>query len=69
MWDRMHASFGQLLTEGYDGKRFPVVIGAVGSRFETPEDRRFIADVGAWLRADKGTGAPHVPVQVRHAGS
>ena len=65
LYRRLYSSFGQLQFPGYQGHRFPVVVGAIGSAFLAGNDKLFMANLGAWARGDRGTGIPHESVQVK----
>lgn len=62
LWDRMYNSFGYLNDKGYQGHRFPIFIGEVGSGFETQTDIDSLNDMQAWFLAEPNTGIPHSPV-------
>jgi hypothetical protein len=60
LWDQCRTSFGYLQTRGYcpgDGsgcRRFPVLIGEVGSAFETDEDKAWMDDFADFMNAEVG---------------
>lgn len=46
---------------GYDGRRFPVVIGELGSAFETTSDKQWLQDFADFVNAEvslQGEGQP-----------
>ncbi|KAG1655305.1 hypothetical protein FOA52_007962 [Chlamydomonas sp. UWO 241] len=60
LWNRMQASFGYLTTTGYSGRRFPIVIGEVGSKFQNAGDLQFLPDFRDYLlKAGGAAGYNH----------
>lgn len=60
LWDQCKTAFGYLQTQGYcpDGAsrctKFPVLIGEVGSAFETTTDKQWLQDFADFLNAEVG---------------
>lgn len=56
LWEQCRASFGYLQTTGYctsEGcTKFPVLIGEVGSAFETSTDKQWLQDFADFLNAE-----------------
>ena len=65
LYERLYASFGHLQEVGYQGHRFPVIIGEIGSQFTSSEDNLTMRDVSNWAQGLPQTGAPHTAVAVR----
>ena len=64
LYFRLYSSFGYLKTEGYQGHKFAVLVGEIGSKFEDPRDLQSLHDMAAWFQAKPNTGTPHSPVMV-----
>ncbi|KAK9787370.1 hypothetical protein WJX73_004527 [Symbiochloris irregularis] len=62
LWTRLYESFGVLQNEGYNGHKFPVVVGEVGSKFEESIDIQSLADISSWFSGQPNTGSAHVAV-------
>ena len=56
LYNRLYYSFGYLAQDGFDGQKFPILIGETGSRFIDPADLDFMSDFALWLSADPSTG-------------
>lgn len=60
LWEQCRVSFGYLQSEGYCSPerctRFPIVIGEVGSAFETATDKQWLQDFADFVNAEVGTG-------------
>jgi hypothetical protein len=60
LWEQCRASFGYLQTQGYcaPGSRschkFPILIGEVGSAFETAADKQWLQDFADFVNAEVG---------------
>lgn len=65
LYDRMYNSFGYLRAVGFQGHKFAVLMGEMGSKFDASSccDLRSMNDQAKWLRADPGTGQSHPPIQ------
>lgn len=59
---RLYNSFGYLNTVGYGGHLFPIIIGEVGSKFQSSTDLASLADFSSWLTAAPNTGVQHTNV-------
>ncbi|KAF8055094.1 SYT1 [Scenedesmus sp. PABB004] len=63
LWEQCAASFGYLQTTGYcapgGGRctRFPVLVGEVGSAFETATDKQWLQDFADFVNAEGGAKA------------
>ena len=64
---RLYNSFGYLKTEGFNGHKFAVLVGEIGSKFTADIDLQSLADVAAWFQAKPNTGAAHSPIQASAA--
>ena len=49
---------------GYKGHKFPIVVGEVGSKFESALDNQSLADMAAWFQGSPNTGKEHPAVSV-----
>ena len=61
----MYDSFGNLNINGYQGHKFPVVLGETGSKFITATDLQSMADISAWVSGKANTGPTHNAANVR----
>lgn len=58
LWEQCRTSFGYLQTTGYCPPggggciRFPIVVGEVGSAFETSEDKQWLQDFADFVNAE-----------------
>ncbi|KAG1668601.1 hypothetical protein FOA52_001470 [Chlamydomonas sp. UWO 241] len=60
LWNRLQASFGYLTTTGYSGRRFPIVVGEFGSKFQNAGDLQFLPDFRDYLlKAGGAAGYNH----------
>ncbi|WIA19208.1 hypothetical protein OEZ86_005581 [Tetradesmus obliquus] len=61
LWEQCRVSFGYLQSEGYCSPerctRFPIVIGEVGSAFETATDKQWLQDFADFVNAEGGAKA------------
>lgn len=66
LYERMWTSFGYLNTIGYGGHLFPILIGEMGSKFDSRTccDVKSMADQLKWIRAEPNTGKPHKAIPV-----
>ena len=60
----MYDSFGNLNINGYQGHKFPVVLGETGSKFVASGDLQSMADISAWVAGKPDTGPAHNPANV-----
>lgn len=51
-WFSTWVHFRVRVTAGYEGRRFPVVIGEVGSAFETTADKQWLQDFADFINAE-----------------
>lgn len=60
LWDQCKISFAYLQTQGYCAEgaskctKFPVVVGEVGSAFETASDKQWLQDFADFINAEVG---------------
>jgi hypothetical protein len=56
LWEQCRVSFGYLQSEGYCTSerctRFPIVIGELGSAFETASDKQWLQDFADFANAE-----------------
>jgi hypothetical protein len=48
----LHTASQRSTTSGYNGRRFPVLVGEVGSAFETPTDKQWLQDFADFANAE-----------------
>jgi hypothetical protein len=60
LWEQCRVSFGYLQSQGYCSSerctRFPIVIGEVGSAFETASDKQWLQDFADFVNAEVRKG-------------
>jgi hypothetical protein len=64
LWEQCRVSFGYLQSEGYCSSerctRFPIVIGEVGSAFETASDKQWLQDFADFVNAEVRGGTSRI---------